>query len=116
MDQFSVNLNSEHLQKAIDIQKEISSNQEFTNAGLSEPENKVHTSDVFKNSFTFPQIALNDFAQDQLSKLSKSESELNNNLQSQDQVKSFIETAKTVSKELQQRYKSQWINPDKESR
>ena len=31
-------------------------------------------------------------------------------------MKSFIETAKTVSKELQQRYKSQWINPDKESR
>lgn len=54
MDQFSVNLNSEHLQKALDIQKEITSNQEFTNAGLNEPDNKVHTSDVFKNSFTFP--------------------------------------------------------------
>jgi hypothetical protein len=84
----------------LDIQKDIANNEEFTKAGLTEPENKVHTSEVFKNSFTFPQIAFNDFAQEQLSKLSKSEQELNNNLHAQDTVNAFVETAKKVSKEL----------------
>ena len=35
---------------------------ELSEANLPVPEIKVHTKDIFKHSFTFPQIALNDFA------------------------------------------------------
>lgn len=62
MDQFSLNLNIDHLNKAIQVQKDIASNNDFSKAGFKQPDYKVHTSDVFKNSFTFPQISLNDFA------------------------------------------------------
>lgn len=62
MDKFSVNLNVDHLNKAIQIQKDIAGNEDFSSAGFKNPDFKVHTSDVFKNSFTFPQISLNDFA------------------------------------------------------
>lgn len=68
MDQFSVNLNVDNLNKAIQMQKDISENEDFLKAGYKLPEYtfSVHTSEVFKNSFTFPQISLNDFAQEQL--------------------------------------------------
>jgi hypothetical protein len=44
------------------------------------PELKVHAVDVFKSSFTFPQIALNEFAQQQLETLQADEDKLNSNL------------------------------------
>jgi len=44
------------------------------------PDLKVHAVDVFKSSFTFPQIALNEFAQQQLDTLQTEEDKLNGNL------------------------------------
>jgi len=35
------------------------------NMGFEQPEFKVHTTDIFKKSFTFPQIAHNDYAVEQ---------------------------------------------------
>lgn len=64
MDEFSTSLNPNHIYQAIFLQGEIDSNKDLINAGYKAPKINVHTVDTFKKSFTFPQIALNDFAQD----------------------------------------------------
>lgn len=52
-----------NLENALKNLNEIKTDKELIEANFKIPELKVHTSEVFKNSFTFPQIALNDFAQ-----------------------------------------------------
>jgi len=62
MDQFSTSLNPNHLYQAIFLQGEISSSSDLANAGFKAPEINIHTVDSFKKAFTFPQIALNEYA------------------------------------------------------
>lgn len=59
---FSVSLNENHYDKALKIKQELSQLGE-------EAEFNVNTDEVFKNSFSFPQIANNDYAQDLLGSL-----------------------------------------------
>lgn len=77
MERFSVNLNEKHLDQAKKLLKEFQSNQEFKDAELEEPTLNVHASEIYKKSFTFPQIALNDYAAEQLQSLKNAESTLN---------------------------------------
>lgn len=62
MQDFSTSLNPNHLYQAIFLQGEISSNTGFSEGGLKAPEINIHTVDSFKKAFTFPQIALNEYA------------------------------------------------------
>ena len=55
LDQFSVTLNKKHYDTALQIREDLKS-------GGEEPQMKVHTMDIYKKSFTFPQIAHNDYA------------------------------------------------------
>jgi hypothetical protein len=56
LDQFSVTLNKKHFENAVQLKEQIK-NESGEDVAL-----KVHTMDVYKKSFTFPQIAHNDYA------------------------------------------------------
>ena len=56
LDQFSVTLNKKHFDAALQIKDEAKQ------AGVEDLQIKVHAGDIYKKSFTFPQIAHNDFA------------------------------------------------------
>jgi len=55
IDQFSVTLNKKHFEEA------LASRAELKKAG-EEVALNIHTVDTYKKSFTFPQIAHNDYA------------------------------------------------------
>jgi len=71
LDQFSVTLNKKHFDQALAAREEIKQ------AGFEEPSVKVHTRDIYMKSFTFPQIAHNDYAVEQFDALSAAEQNLN---------------------------------------
>ena len=62
MEDFSTTLNPNHLYQAIFLQGEISQSNDLGKAGFKAPDIKIHTVDSFKKAFTFPQIALNEYA------------------------------------------------------
>jgi len=66
---------------------------------------------VYKKSFTFPQIAHNDYAVEQFESLSVAESNLNNDPTNDSQMEAFIRSANDVASNLKERYKDQWIDP-----
>jgi hypothetical protein len=67
LESFSVTLNKKHYQSVVQIQNEIKE------LGYGDVQAHVHTSEVYKKSFTFPQIAHNDFAVEQLEALNIAE-------------------------------------------
>jgi len=105
LDSFSVTLNQKHLENALAIRNEI------TNEGFATPEVKLNTVQIFKKSFTFPQIAHNDYAAEQLDALSIAEQNLANDVNNSEQVETFIKTADDVAHNLAERYKEQWVDP-----
>lgn len=72
---------------------------------------KVHALDIYKKSFTFPQIAHNDYAVEQFESLAAAEQNLNNDPLSSDVYENFIRTADEVANNLKDRYKDQWVDP-----
>ena len=72
---------------------------------------KVHALDIYKKSFTFPQIAHNDYAVEQFESLAAAEQNLNNDPMSSDVFDNFIRTADEVANNLKDRYKDQWVDP-----
>lgn len=67
LDQFAVTLNKKHMDNALAIRTEI------TGDGFEAPPVKLSTVEIYKKSFTFPQIANNDYAVEQLEALSAAE-------------------------------------------
>ena len=72
---------------------------------------KVHALDIYKKSFTFPQIAHNDYAVEQFESLAAAEQNLNNDPNSSDVFDNFVRTADDVANNSKDRYKDQWIDP-----
>lgn len=105
MENFSVTLNKKHFEAAIKLQNEVKEK------GFGEIPLKVHSSDIYKKSFTFPQIAHNDFAVEQLESLSISEQNLNKDPANDTLFENFIATANEVANNLSNRYKEQWVDP-----
>jgi hypothetical protein len=105
LDQFSVTLNKKHFDAAAQIHEELK------NDGFDDVTMKIHTNDIYKKSFTFPQIAHNDFAVDQFESLAVAEQNLNNDPNSDNQFDQFLKTADEVASNLKDRYKDQWIDP-----
>lgn len=93
----------------------MANDKELVEAGFAAPELKVHSTEVFKNSFTFPQIALNDFAQQQLESLQSEEAKLNSNPSDNIAMNSFIKTAQYVAQQLSKHYGKQWVNPNQDA-
>lgn len=67
LDMFSVTLNKNHWSNALAIKENMS------NSGMEDQAVRVHTSEVYKKSFTFPQIAHNDYAVEQFETLNIAE-------------------------------------------
>lgn len=118
VDKFSSTLNADHLNEAIAIKNLIQHNKDFNSNGLDAPIINVHSVDNFKKAFTFPQIALNDFATSQLDNMKEAEEQLNKDLALRNlvavNVKTFVDTAKQTSVNLSKRYGRQWTNPNTE--
>jgi len=105
LDQFSVTLNKKHFDAAMKIKEEAKQ------AGLEDINVKVHAGDIYKKSFTFPQIAHNDFAVEQFETLAIAEQNLNNDPTNETQYEAFVKTADDVAQNLKERYKDQWVDP-----
>jgi hypothetical protein len=105
LDQFSVTLNKKHFDAAMQIREDSKA------AGLDDIPLKVHAGDIYKKSFTFPQIAHNDFAVEQFETLSIAEANLNNDPSNENSYLAFVKTADDVAQNLKERYKDQWIDP-----
>jgi len=67
LDQFSVTLNKKHFDAAMQVKEEAKQ------VGVEDIPIKVHAGEIYKKSFTFPQIAHNDFAVEQFETLAIAE-------------------------------------------
>lgn len=105
LDSFSVTLNKKHYDAALQVRDELKTN------NFEDPSMKVHTMDIYKKSFTFPQIAHNDYAVEQFDALNVAEQNLNADPQNETQMESFLKTADEVANNLKDRYKEQWVDP-----
>lgn len=105
LDSFSVTLNKKHYDAALQVRDELKAN------NFEDPSMKVHTMDIYKKSFTFPQIAHNDYAVEQFDALNVAEQNLNADPQNDSQMESFLKTADEVANNLKDRYKEQWVDP-----
>ena len=85
--------------------------QDMKAAGFDDVKINVHAADIYKKSFTFPQIAHNDYAVEQFEALSVAEQNLNNDPQNETAFDNFVHTADEVANNLKDRYKDQWIDP-----
>ena len=93
-------LNKKHYQSALEIRESLKKEGYET-----EPTMKVHASTVYKNSFTFPQIAHNDYAVEQFETLSVAEQNLAMDVSSEPLMENFLKTADDVAHNLTERYK-----------
>ena len=100
-----MSLNKNHWSNALAIKENMA------NSGMEEQTVKVHTSEVYKKSFTFPQIAHNDYAVEQFEVLNIAEQNLANDPQNETIMESFLKTADEVATNLKERYKDQWVDP-----
>lgn len=105
LEQFSVTLSKKHFDAAIQVREELVAD------GFSDVPFKIHTNDIYKKSFTFPQIAHNDYAVDQFESLAIAEQNLNNDPNSDNQFDQFLKSADEVAANLKDRYKDQWVDP-----
>jgi len=105
MDQFSVTLNKKHFSAAMQVRDEAKT------SGIEDVQLRVHASDIYKKSFTFPQIAHNDYAVEQFEALGIAEANLNNDPTNVDAYEAFVKTADDVALNLKERYKDQWVDP-----
>jgi hypothetical protein len=105
LDQFSVTLSKKHFDAAIQVREELVAD------GFTDVPFKVHTNDIYKKSFTFPQIAHNDYAVEQFESLAIAEQNLNNDPNSDNQFDQFLKSADEVAANLKDRYKDQWVDP-----
>ena len=105
LDQFSVTLNKKHYQAA------LAQHQQLVDSGYEDESVKVHASEVYKKSFTFPQIAHNDYAVEQFETLNIAEQNLSNDPSSDTLMENFLKTADEVASNLKDRYHDQWVDP-----
>jgi len=80
-------------------------------AGFEDTKLKIDTLGIYKKSFTFPQIANNDYALEQFEQLAIAEANLNNDLSNENIYDAFINQANNVAHNLTERYKEQWVDP-----
>ena len=106
---FSTTLDKDYYDEAMNIRKIMKTNKSFEEFG--EPQFNVNTVKVFKRQFTFPQIALNDYAKDQLETLETEQAAMNLDPDVSSSPASFLATAKQVAIALKTKYGEQWINP-----
>jgi hypothetical protein len=100
-----VSLNKKHYDQALAIRGQIKE------MGNDEPAMKVHAVDIYKKSFTFPQIAHNDYAVEQFEVLSITEQNLNKDPTNEQSFSAFTKSADEIAQNLKERYHDQWVDP-----
>ena len=71
----------------------------------------VTTKELYDKSFSFPKVRNYDYAVQQMNDLEAAEDNLNNNLSNQLALKRFVETAKRVRANLNDKYDIGFIDP-----
>jgi len=108
MDIFSHSLDVNHYDRAIELQKTLKKE------GLKDHEKlmSVTTKELFKKGFkSFPQIAQNEYVQEQLAYLEAAEDNLNGNLINPRLMQAMVNRGQEVASNLERAYGEQWDNP-----
>lgn len=71
--------------------------QKIKDAGFPEQPLDVHTSQIYKKQFTFPQIAHNDFAVEQFDLLEGQQQNLMKDPENEKQKEEFVQAAEDVA-------------------
>jgi hypothetical protein len=98
-------LNKKHFEQALEQRAQLKK------LGFEEPKVMVHTNDIYKKSFTFPQIANNDYAVEQFETLAVAEDNLDKDPSNESVMENFLKVADEVAGSLKERYKDQWVDP-----
>lgn len=99
-------MNSETLEKAIDIRDDLKQK------NLPQPKILVDITGKFLKGFKkFPQMAQYDFTLDQMQILEDAQSNLNDNIGNEKLRNILIQTSKDVAKSLAEQYPNDWENP-----
>lgn len=72
---------------------------------------RVNTTDIFTKQFQFPDTAKYDYSVEQLNGLEAAEKNLNDNIDNENLLNAFIDTAKGTAKNLQTKYGELWSPP-----
>ena len=104
---FSNTLQSKHINDAVTQLAAFDKLQQkvLSHDGFQKPQAKLQTVKLFKNQFAFPQIALNDFAVEQLEVLEEAEKKLQSHLNDPNALGQFMATAGQVAEKLKHKYK-----------
>ena len=108
MDEFSHSLDMSHYDSAMLLQKELKRD------GLRDHEKlmSVTTKELFKKGFkSFPQIAKNEYVEEQLQYLEAAEDNLNGNMINPRLVEALVQRGHEVAANLEKAYGEQWENP-----
>lgn len=72
---------------------------------------KISAFRLFKNNFSFPEVAHNDFSAEALENLEIAEKNFNADLDNSDLLKTFIATGVQVRNDLKEHFGDQWTDP-----
>jgi len=102
--EFSRNFNMENWKNAMKIKEELEK------SGTS-PKFAVTTKELYDKSFSFPKVRNYDYAVQQMNELEHYEDNLNSNLSNGQHLKKFVEIAKKVRANLNDKYDIGFIDP-----
>ena len=102
--EFSRNFNMEHWNNAMKIKEELSKQNK-------NPRFAVTTKELYDKSFSFPKVRNYDYAVEQMNELEHYEDNLNNNISNGQHLKKFVEIAKKVRANLNDKYDIGFIDP-----
>ena len=102
--EFSRNFKEENWKNAMEIKKELNEKGIF-------PRYAVTTKELYDKSFSFPKVRNYDYAVQQMNELEHYEDNLNNNISNKYHLDKFLEVAKKVRKNLNDKYDIGFIDP-----
>ena len=102
--EFSRNFNMENWKNAMKIKEELEK-------GGASPKFAVTTKELYDKSFSFPKVRNYDYAVQQMNELEHYEDNLNSNLSNKLALTRFIEVAKKVRANLNDKYDIGFIDP-----
>ena len=75
---------------------------------------KVDTKKIYQNSFSFPEVAKNDYAANELNNLEAAQNNLNQNPENETLMNKFVEVAMDTADNLIKKYPGIWTDPSLE--
>ena len=103
---FSRTLDRAHWTSALEIKKELEDTVKTPIDDL-----KINTKDLIEQGFQFPNVATYDNVVAQLTDVQNVQDNLNQNADSEPNMRKFIEVVTKVKKNLKKSYNDQWVDP-----